>query len=198
MDEIQEISNASKLLSMEVVILGIVLTAIFIIGLIILFRVIKFDKFKLGKLEISKSPQDKARDEKQDSEISQILEISKSMGARLDMVDNHLKVVDSRLDAQYAYVRKAVTTAGTAVAWSDKGAPFEETIQAILTNIALGQNSNLDDRLKEVVFGRVTGVKDFNSQYNRFVNSEENKSLLAGNEQFFERCKYITRGWGSK
>jgi len=168
--------------------MGILLLSILVIGLIILIKMKPlqgFDEVKLGKLEFKKTPQDLERDKKQDDALSKLLEMVKALGDRLDGVDE-------RLDANYKFIRKTATQAANAIIWSDRGAPYDETIQAGLFNLMLKQNSNLDNRIKEVIMGQPGGLQLFNSKLNNFVI--DNKEML--DAEFYQRIKSIT--WGMK
>jgi len=184
-----------NLFTVEVIAMGVLLLAILLIGLIILVKMKplqSFSEIKLGKFELKKSPQDAERDRKQDDALSRLLEASAGVERRIDGIDCRLKEIDGRLDVHYGFIREAAVKAANGVVWSDRGAPFEETVQAGLFNLMLGQNTNLVERMIEVIMGYgKNGVQTYNSIFNRFVL--DNKEKLTGNSHFWGSIEDIKR-----
>jgi len=144
----------------------------FIVGYIF-FNVFKINLFHLGKdgLTIQK-------DGKKVNIGDEIIDKLDGMDKRIGSVEKQVDVVESTLNTHYGFIRNAVVQSGIGVAWSDKGAPFDETVKAILMNISLGENGNHEDRLVEVIMGRGKdkGVQDYRSKLNEFI--KENRERL--------------------
>jgi len=183
------------------VLVGIVLllTALLVV-LLVVNKSKNIETFKISKdgVHIGKSEQNKEKDKEQDNKLDQIIKIGEQLQVEcMDLRQGQIDV-NVRLDEQYEMIKKSVELGGTGVGYSGRGAPYKETVYALLTLIALGLNGNTDIRLKEVVFGYEGKVQAFNSTINEFINNPRNKALLKDNSQFFDRIKDITRGWGTK
>jgi len=186
--------DINKLLSVEILAMGILLFAIVIIGVVILIKMkpLKdFDHVKYGKLELKKTPQDVARDTKQDETLGRLVEITTDLERRLGGIAERLSEINKRQDIHYQFTKEAAINAAKAVVWSDKGAPFEEVIQSGLFNLMLGQNGNLVGRMKEVIKGfGAKGTETYQSSLNRFVNA--NKDKLG--DRFYKSIAEIEQG----
>jgi len=189
-----------SIITIEVLVGVIILLAALIIILLVVNRSKNIETFKVDKngIHIGKSEQNKEKDNEQDNKIDQIIGICEQVRAEcMDLRQGQIDV-NKRLDEQYEMIKKSVELGGTGVGYSGRGAPYKETIYALLTLIALGLNGNTDIRLKEVVFGYEGKIQAFNSTLNEFINDPRNKALSKNNQQFFDRIKDITRGWGTK
>jgi hypothetical protein len=145
---------------------------VFITGFV-LFKIFGITRFKFGRdgIEVERLGKDAVSKAILDK-VKKLEDGFESLARRVDEIDGVLK-------SHYQFIRNAVVQSGIGVAWSDKGAPFDETVKAILMNISLGENGNHKDRLKEVIIGKGEGgVKDYRSKLNEFV--KENKNRLDG------------------
>jgi len=114
----------------------------------------RFKIIKAGKLELQTSDENGQKDIQQDN-------IIKSLNDKVAKIEHFLEndaierkrrqdEVDKRLDAHYEYIREASIKAGIAVVWTE-GVPLIELYNAAISNIRLGANGNLKEKLAEAI-----------------------------------------------
>jgi len=133
------------------------------IVLYLLFKVFDVTKFHIGKDGVSFERSKRQK-----------IDIGAEIIVRLGKVEERLDKIDVKLDETYGLACDAVVQSGIGVGWSDKGAPYDETVRALLINLSLGENGNHEERLIDVIMGKKEeGIKDYLSKLNDF--KKENK-----------------------
>jgi len=150
---------------------------LFVIGFC-LFKLLQTTKFSIGKggLTVERNSKDLV------VIVNKILDEVEDLRSRVIKIENTLQI-------HYGYIRNAVVQSGIGVGWSDKGAPYDETVKALLMNLSLGENGNHESRLVDVVIGRgKEGIRDFNSKLNDFIRA--NKDRL--DDRFYESIRNVS------
>jgi len=167
-----------SLLKVETVVL-VVIVALFVVVIVKMKPLKDFSNIKIGKggVELNRS-----------DEYKKLLDFAEGFTASQKTLEGRITEIDDVLKYHYRFIRNAVVQSGIGVAWSDKGAPFDETVRALLMNISLGENGNHENRLVEVVMGKGKGgVEDYRSKLNEFI--KENKDRLDG--RFYEAVERV-------
>jgi len=113
------------------------------------FRRVK--KIKAGSFELQTADDEvDQKDSQQDDLIKNLSEKVLKIEAFLeaDSVERKKRQeeVDRRLDAHYEYIKEASIKSGIAVVWT-QGVPLVELFEAAISNIKLGANGNLKEKL---------------------------------------------------
>ena len=193
----------SRLLTVEMIVMGVILLVVLFTGIIILvkMRPLKnFDEVKFGSLVLKKGKDDIERDKKQDESLNKLLEFVESirnrlnnMEGRFDEMDKRMDKMDNRSNIHYQYIKEAVIAGHKASLWGDQAPPFPEVMHSGLMMIMLGQDGNVITRMRECIMGfGKNGVKTYQSVLNNFIN--ENKEKLEGNKHFEKHIEMIRNG----
>jgi len=141
----------------------------------------------------------KATYEERQGDINEKIEtIVKQIESRLNRIEKEALAVNSvisRLDGIEDKVNIALIQSNIGVAWSDKGAPFEETVWALLMNISLGENGNHKIRLLDVIMGqgKEFGLQLFRSIKNRFIKEREKELGHLLSDYFYETMNWLEK-----
>jgi len=109
----------------------------------------RFKKIKAGAFELQRGDDDEINARQDD--------IIKNLNEKVTKIETFLEKdaverkkrqdeVDKRLDAHYEYIKEASIKAGIAVVWTD-GVPLIELYNSAISNIRLGANGNLKEKL---------------------------------------------------
>jgi len=114
----------------------------------------RFKIIKAGKFELQTTDENGQKDSQQDTLIKSLDEKVLKIEAFLeaDSIERKKcqKEVDRRLDEHYEYIKEVSIKSGIAVVWT-QGVPLIELYQSGLSNIRLGANGNLKEKLVEAI-----------------------------------------------
>jgi len=120
----------------------------------------KFKKMKVGSFELHASDEDSQKDTQQDTLIKNLDEKVQKIETFLenDSIERKKRQdeVDRRLDEHYQYIKEASIKSGIAVVWT-QGVPLVELFEAAISNIRLGANGNLKEKLFEAIMHAENG-----------------------------------------
>ena len=79
--------------------------------------------------------------------------------------------------------------------WGDTSPPFQEVINSGLMMLALGQDGNVVNRMRECIMGfGEKGVEEYNSRLNEFINDKRHADLLKDNKHFEQHIEFVRKG----
>jgi len=114
------------------------------------FKIIKAGKFELQTADNETGQKDTQQDTLIKSLDEKVLKIEAFLEADSIERKKRQEELDRRLDEHYEYIKEASIKAGIAVVWTD-GVPLIEFYEAGISNIKLGANGNLKEKLVEAI-----------------------------------------------
>jgi len=134
---------------------------------------------KVGSFELHASDEDSQKDTQQDTLIKNLDEKVQKIEAFLekDSIERKKRQdeVDRRLDEHYQYIKEASIKSGIAVVWT-QGVPLVELFEAAISNIRLGANGNLKEKLVEAIMHAENGKTIWKSVLGNYLREHGHKT----------------------